>query len=144
MRKLALEDGCHRNFCALAPGTRTRNSPLSQTMCPPGAPETTAKLWLCPWRAAGGIRWATELKPCLPGQHGGFPSPPSETLCSGGLQPRERKVLPAELGTVLHTPHSFIHSFTHSLNRQWPCPGHWDTDTMEHLAQMSSGTPVAH
>lgn len=59
VRKLALEDECHRNFSALSTGTKTDNSPLSQTTCPPESPEATTKLWLCLWQAAGG--WTTFL-----------------------------------------------------------------------------------
>lgn len=47
VRKLVLEDERHRNFSVLSPGTKTDNSPGSQTICPPGSPEATTKLWLC-------------------------------------------------------------------------------------------------
>ena len=54
------------------PGTKTDSSPLSRTICPPGSPEATTKLWLCLWQAAGGVCWAVEPKPCLSGKHDRF------------------------------------------------------------------------
>ena len=63
--------------------TKTKNSPPSPTTCPLGSPEATNKLWLCPWQVTGGVCWATEPKPRLPGRYDG----PMETLCLGSLHP---------------------------------------------------------
>ena len=138
------------------PGTKTDSSPLSRTICPPGSPEATTKLWLCLWQAAGGVCWAVEPKPCLSGKHDRFliVSLGDAVLEKPAALGREGCSLPvcdapscstgrgsaAGGAGRLRVPRgvaasgSHLPMPTHSLRRRWPCPGRWSQGTIGHLA----------